>query len=287
MEKTSVRLRLPLIEQLDTYCRTMSLTRMTVFSEAIFRFRAGWYQGENFQPHQNNYYWRDIGDPKQFVEGLSPTKLGGKPRKVIATRLSEKDVEYVSGLARQVGVNHRQIIEASIMVFLSKKGFMVNGLSKWTLEDFWAPYQAHGQGEALQCLLEEQQSGNFWTLWGERDGRPLAFKNQTILLDASVLLLCLGQEKRAKLVVQRLLKSAANVIITSAIISEIAIKGIAILGADHTNLTRLVSIAAVRRARSQRVVTVLRAVRLPPPKHLEFCHKPFDMGGFEFDQTKW
>jgi hypothetical protein len=206
---------------------------MAAISEAILRFRAGWVaEGVVSPSHHNSFRWDRIGDPKQYVERISPTRLGGQPRKVIGTKLSEQDAEHVAFLASAIGVNQRQVIEGAVMIFLSSKGVPVNGLHSTTLDEFWAPHGDYGQGRALLCLLEKGR-GEDWKLWGQRGGRPLEFKDHTILLDASVLLLCLGQEEKAQRVIRLLFKSAARIVITSAIISEVSLKGSAILSATE------------------------------------------------------
>ena len=252
MGKISIRLRTPIVEKLNAYCSATLTTRVEMLSCAIktlrgTRDRAHEFYREGLSP---NFPWP--ANPRQYFEQLAPRpskRVQGRRKEMLATNISDGDRKHLKFLADDFKITERQVIEAALLRELEERGYAVPDENASKLSEFWAKIGPCSEGEAVLCLLEE--GGVNWhqdwhglrlekrsktedeppQLQPKQYHLPEFLSGQTVLIDASLILVCLSQDELAQDLLQRVLKSPFSAVITSATVAEVAMKGSALVNA--------------------------------------------------------
>ena len=252
MGKISIRLRVPIIEALDAYCSATLTTRVEMLSRAVKRLRGARDLAHEFNRAglSPNFPWP--ANPREYFEQLAPRsskRVWGRQKEMLATNISDEDRRHLKFLADDFKITERQVIEASILRELEERGYAVPDENGSKLSEFWAKIGPCSEGEAVRCLLEEGDL-DWHQVWRElrlvkrsksEDEPPESLEKQyhlpkilvgqTVLVDASLILVCLSQDELAQDLLQRVLKSPFSAVITSATVAEVAMKGSALINA--------------------------------------------------------
>jgi hypothetical protein len=250
----SLRLPIAVIEQLAACCAATDTSRIQFLSDAVRYLEGTRDLAKQGYFHEGNHEFRWPANPKEWFENLVPAmtkRFKGLERKSVGTSISPQDHDLVRLFATDVRITERQVFHAAILIRLKFHGYTVPDNKATNLSKFWEKLNRCSEGDAVYCLLEKgteswkelslkrrraSQEDGFETGQGpsryeNRYEYPAYLKGETMLIDASVFLVCLSQDVATQLFLHELLASPCSAVITSATLSEIALRGSALFHA--------------------------------------------------------